>query len=256
MATTITAILIVFFIGQAFSHRSAKSANLLPTFVAPFTPPGYKLESRTSLEIEMRTNNFNAFFAFLILLAIPVLMSAQSAPRPQTLVVNGQAGKTTVMQVNGRAYVDVESIAQIGNGSVAIKDNQITLTLPPPPAGSPAGQSSNPGFSREFPSAAIESIAAVREWRTAIATAIEYPNPVTDSWVSVFRGRANDALRQASVAAITSMDRAALQLLTNEFNNMQKWSDQIIAARKNLQYMSSTEINSDSLYQQILICSH
>jgi hypothetical protein len=203
----------------------------------------------------MQKQSLNISFALPLLLLLPLLLSAQSAPQPQNLVVNGQAGKTTVLQVNGRAYVDVESIAQIGNGSVAIKDNQITLTLPAPASAS-AGQPQTLGFSKEFPSAAIESMAAVREWRTAIATAVEYPNPVTDSWVSVFRGRANDALRQASVAAITPMDRGALQLLTNEFNNMQKWSDQIIAARKNLQYMSSAEIDSDALYQQILTCSH
>jgi hypothetical protein len=203
----------------------------------------------------MQKRGLDARFAVPLLVLLPLILSAQSAPHPQDLVVNGQAGKTTVLQVNGRAYVDVESIAHIGNGSVTFKDNQITLTLPAP-ASAAAGQAQPLGFSKEFPSAAIESMAAVREWRTAIATAIEYPNPVTDSWVSVFRGRANDALRQASVAAITSMDRATLQLLTNEFNNMQKWSDQIIAARKNLQFMSSTEINSDALYQQILTCSH
>ena len=60
----------------------------------------------------------------------PSLISAQSAPHPQTLVVNGQAGKTTVVQVNGRSYVDVEALAQIANGTVAFKDNQITLTVP------------------------------------------------------------------------------------------------------------------------------
>jgi len=203
----------------------------------------------------MRRNALNAWFALPIVLALPVLISAQSAPHPQTLVVNGQAGKTTVVQVNGRSFVDVEALAQIANGTVAFKDNQITLTVPASASGA-AGQQSPPGFSREFLSAAIESIAAVREWRTGIATAIQNSISVTDSWVSAFQRQANDSLRQASVAAVTATDRAALQLLTNEYNNMRTWSDQLIAARKTLQYRSPEDMNSDPLFQQVLTCSH
>ena len=203
----------------------------------------------------MRRNALNGWFALAIVLALPVLISAQSAPHPQTLVVNGQAGKTTVVQVNGRSFVDVEALAQIANGTVAFKDNQITLTVPASTSGA-AGQQSPPGFSREFLSAAIESIAAVREWRTGIATAIQNSISVTDSWVSAFQRQANDSLRQASVAAVTATDRAALQLLTNEYNNMRTWSDQLIAARKTLQYTSPDDMNSDPLFQQVLTCSH
>jgi hypothetical protein len=203
----------------------------------------------------MQRNTFNPWFALPIVLALPAFISAQSAPHPQTLVVNGQAGKTTVVQVNGHSYVDVEALAQIANGTVAFKDNQITLTVPASASGF-SGQQSPPGFSKEFLAAAIESIAAVREWRTGIATAIQNSISVTDSWVSAFQRQANDSLRQASVAAITATDRAALQLLTNEYNNMRTWSDRLIAARKTLQYMSPEDMNSDPLFQQILTCSH
>ena len=203
----------------------------------------------------MRRSALNGWFALPIALALPVLISAQSAPHPQTLVVNGQAGKTTVVQVNGRSYVDVEALAQIANGTVAFKDNQITLTVPPSASGT-AGQQSPPGFSKEFLSAAIESIAEIREWRVGIATAIQNSISVTDSWVSAFQRQANDSLRQASVAAVTATDRTALQLLTNEYNNMRTWSDQLIAARKTLQYTSPDDMNSDPLFQQVLTCSH
>jgi len=202
----------------------------------------------------MRRDNLKCLFLVLVLLVLPVLISAQSAPEAQTLVVNGQAGKTTVVQVNGRPYIDIESLAQVGNGTYSLKDNQITLVLPPP---SPSASQQIPaGFSKAFPSAAIEAVAAIREWRVGIATAIQNSISVTDSWVSVFQRQASDSLRQASVAAITSTDRSALQLVTNEFNNMQKWSDQIIAARKTLQYMSPDQMSSDPLFLQILTCSH
>jgi hypothetical protein len=203
----------------------------------------------------MRSNALNAWFALPIVLVLPILISAQSAPHPQTLVVNGQAGKTTVVQVNGRSFVDVEALAQIANGTVAFKDNQITLTVPASASGT-AGQQSPPGFSKEFLSAAIESIAEIREWRVGIATAIENSISVTDSWVSGFQRQASDSLRQASVAAVTATDRAALQLLTNEYNNMRTWSDQLIDARKTLQYMSADQMSSDPLFQQVLTCSH
>jgi len=196
------------------------------------------------------------FYFVPLLLALPLLMSAQSAPQPQVLVVNGQAGKTGVLLLNGHSYVDVEAVAQIANGSVAIGDHQITLTVPPGSSTGASGQDANPGFSKGFLSAAIESMAAVREWRTGIATAVENSISVTDSWVSAFQRQASDSLRQASVAAATATDRSALQLLTNEYNNMKRWSDQMIAARKNLQYMSPSDINGDPLFQQILTCSH
>jgi hypothetical protein len=204
----------------------------------------------------MRRNNSRVFILVLVLLCLPVLISAQSAPQAQTLIVNGQAGKTTVVQVNGRPYVDVESLAQIGNGTVSVRDNQITLVLPPPPSGTGAPSQVPAGFSKGFLSAAIEATGAIREWRTGIATAIQNSISVTDSWVSAFQRQASDSLRQASVAAITPTDRSALQLLTNEFNNMQKWSDQMIAQRKTLQYVSPDQMNGDPLFQQLRTCSH
>ena len=75
------------------------------------------------------------------------------------LIVNGQTGQVTVVQMNGRSYVDLETLARIANGSLGFSGNQITLTLPvaastpaasaasasaPPPPTAPA----NPGFSR------------------------------------------------------------------------------------------------------------
>src|SRR5215469_4385456 len=123
----------------------------------------------------MGTQPFNPWSALPVILAWPVLISAQSEPHPQMLVVNGQAGKTSIVQVNGGSYV-------------AFKDNQITLIVPASASGSgTAGQPSSPGFSKEFLSTAIESIAAVREWRIGIATAIQNSISVTDSWVSGFQ---------------------------------------------------------------------
>src|SRR5262249_45712662 len=131
----------------------------------------------------MAPKSVNATLLVLLLLALPFLMSAQSAPQSQVLVVNGLAGKTGVLLLNGRSYVDVEALAQIADGTVTIKDNQITLTVPPAPPADGSAQQNNPGFSKGFLSAAIEATAAVREWRTGIATAVQNSISVTDSWV-------------------------------------------------------------------------
>ena len=209
----------------------------------------------------------SSFILPLFVITLPAIAFAQAQrlppPQPQTLVVNGQSGQAQVVQMNGRSYVDVDSLARIANGSVAYKANQITLSLPAsssaaaasatPSAPNPAAA---PGFSKGFLTAGIEEMSAIREWRSGIANAVRNSYSVTDAWVSGYQSQAADGLRLASVAATTSSDKSALQLLQNALNMMQRWSDQIVAARRNLTYMSPAEINNDPLYQQLSTCGH
>ena len=90
----------------------------------------------------MPRKTFNYWFALPIAIVLPFILSAQSPtpPQSQVLLVNGQPGKTTVVHVNGKTYIDVEALAQVGNGSFTIKDNQITLIIPPPPSAPPASR--------------------------------------------------------------------------------------------------------------------
>ncbi len=203
------------------------------------------------------------FILPLLLLATPAVARAQSQnpAQPQTLIVNGQSGQASVVQMNGRSYVDVDSLARIANGSVAYKSNQITLTLPASASSAPASNSAPnpanaPGFSKGFLTAGIEEMSAIREWRSGIANAVRNSYSVTDTWVSGYQSQAADGLRLASVAATTAADKSALQLLQNALNMMQTWSNQIVAARKNLTYMSPDQINNDPLYQQLSTCGH
>ena len=64
------------------------------------------------------------------LLVGPGLVGSQTSQKDQTLIVSGQSGQAQVIQKNGRAYVDVEELARLVNGSLSFKGNQITLTLP------------------------------------------------------------------------------------------------------------------------------
>src|SRR5258708_37651181 len=67
-----------------------------------------------------------AMLAFVVLLG--GVLFAQRAP-DKKLFVNGKSTNVAVLQVNGRSYIDVETVAQINNGSVKFGPNQIALTI-------------------------------------------------------------------------------------------------------------------------------
>jgi hypothetical protein len=197
----------------------------------------------------------------LVILILPVLALSQAAQQTRTLIVNGQPGQATVVQVNGRSYVDLEALARIANGSLAFNGNQITLTLPnaastPPAAASSTSPAADPGLSRGFLRAGIEAMSLVREWHSALANAIKNGFPISANWLAGYRGQATAALRLASVAATTDSDRSAFQLLTNAFNFMDSLSNQYVAARQSLDYISPDALANDPLDQKLVNCGH
>jgi hypothetical protein len=212
----------------------------------------------------MRTRQTFAWMLAGVLLAVSGMVVAQDANQNRTLIVNGQPVSVAVIQVNGRSYVDLEALTRAANGSLSFSGNQITLTLPgsaasanatsaPAPAPAPA---SNPGFSQAFLKAGIEQMATVREWHAALAAAIQNGTPVTANWLAPYRNQAAMNLRLASIAIQTDSDRRALQLLTNEFQNMTKLADKYITARNNMTYVSPDALQNDDLNQRIVGCGH
>jgi hypothetical protein len=120
---------------------------------------------------------------------------------------------------------------------------------------SPASQPWNPGFSKEFLRAGIEEMSMIREWRSALASAVQNGEPVTENWIAGFRGPAATNLGLASVAASTDSDRNAFLLLTNEFDNMNKLSDRFVAAHEAMHYTSLDALKNDPLDQQVVTCA-
>jgi hypothetical protein len=146
------------------------------------------------------------------------------------------------------------------NGSLSFKGNEITLTLraiaaSTPTVTPPASQAVNSEFSKDFLKAGIEAMSVVREWRSALVNAVQNGYPVTDDLVAGYRAQAAKNLRLVSVAVSTDSDRSAFQLLSNEFDNMQKLNDKILAARKNMNYISPDALKDAPLDQQILNCA-
>jgi hypothetical protein len=205
-----------------------------------------------------------------VILVVPLLALCQAAQQNRILVVNGQLGQVTVVQMNGRSYVDLETLARVANGSLTFTGNQITLTLPSSPnapsapaastsassASASASAPANPGFSKGFLKAGIEAMSLVREWHSALANAIQNGFPLAESWLSQYRIQAQAGLRLAAVAASTDSDQSAAQLLNNEFENMKTLSSNYVAARQSLDYIAPDALANDALNQKIVNCGH
>jgi hypothetical protein len=186
---------------------------------------------------------------FAILLACAGMLYAQGSAS-RSLIVNGKpAGQ--VVQFGGHSYIDLETVAQFTNGTVAIEQNRVLLSIagletgpapapaaPPPPPPPPAG------LSREFARQAIAELAEMREWRGAIGTILAYGVPVVGTWPQDYRDRVGADLNQLSVAAATASDRDALQLLSNEYGNLARWADATVATRNSLNATKTVSPNA------------
>jgi hypothetical protein len=193
-------------------------------------------------------------------LAVPLMLpanaNAQAPQNASTFTITGHAGEAQILQVNGKSYVEIETLARLTQGTLSFKANRTVLTLPPSDA---TEQASTPpakaGFSRAFTEAGIEDMGVIREWRIAIVNAVQNNAPVSEDWVSTQHRLAEKNLALASAAASTDDDRSAYPLLSAEFNNMQTLSDLYIATRKQAAFISPDTFHSSPLEDQILSCA-
>ena len=214
----------------------------------------------------MLKNRCAPVFAVLMLLFCGAGL-AQVRQENRGLSINGHNGTADVVIVNGRSYVELETLARIGKGSLSFHNDQVSLTFPASPADSAANTASEPpssespsttGLSHNFMVAGIEAIAEMREWASTLAAAIQRGYGVTDNWVADYRAQAAHSMRLAEAAASTSSDRDGLQLLTNEFHAVGEWSDKLLAAKERMdtaKYTSSPDaLRDEPLSQKIITC--
>jgi hypothetical protein len=197
-----------------------------------------------------------------------LLMSAAAFAQGEhqaAVVVNGQTGQASVVQFNGRTYIDVAALAQIANGSLSFHGNTLTLTVPAATAGTSAPAAAqkttdDSGLSRAYRQAAFEEIATLREWGAAVGYAIQNGYPIQAQWAANYRDKASNALNQASTAASTNGDKSAQQLLSNEFDGVSQWSDRLVEASQNMntaQYsMSPNSLREQPDTQKLITCWH
>jgi hypothetical protein len=191
--------------------------------------------------------------------------NAQNPPgRP--FIVNGKE-VGSVVQMDGRSYVDVETLAQATNGSVTIEPNRVLLNLPAPEGAAAPGGENQPtagetpppeGLSREFARQAIGLLAEMREWRGAVGTILMYNVPVVGTWPQDYRDRVRASLDQVSVTAMTPDDEAALSLLQSQFSRLSDWADNVVTTRDNLDATNSVRpdaLGNDPALAKISSCS-
>lgn len=205
---------------------------------------------------------------FGLVLSLATVLSAQGtstaapdAPN-KTLVVNGKAVPAGVRQINGRSYIDVETLAQATNGVVKMESNRVVLTIPGPNPTSTASIGASPSnsqeLSRSFAVGAMGEVSEMREWRGAIGAMVTYGLAISGAWAQDYHNRVQVGLTQLASAASTDGDRSALQLLTNEFNNLADWANEIFTARQNLNGAKTVDPNAlsdDPQLAKITNCS-
>jgi hypothetical protein len=197
------------------------------------------------------------------MLMVVVMAMAQTQRQREALSIEGYTGQANVIRFQGRAFVDVQDLARITNGSLSFEKGRITLTLPGRDASEPvadgAGESS---FSRPFMKAAIEAMASIREWGGTLLVTVQngYPvgNTMAGNTIVEFQNRAADSVALASAAASTEADYRGLELLRNEFNNVQAWADRYVTARNSLSAanltMSESPLKEDQEAERVVRC--
>ena len=196
-----------------------------------------------------------------VILSLAGMLLAQTSP-DRTLFVNGKAAGT-VTQVGGHSYIDIDTVAQITNGTVTVEPTRILLNIP----GHAAAPSSDlvaaapvqtAAMSREFARAAIAELSEMREWRGAIGTILTYGTPVVGTWPQDYHDRVQTSLAQVAVAATTAADHDALQLLTNEFDNLSQWTSGIVSTRQDMNATQTVNPNymaNDPVLAKITGCN-
>jgi hypothetical protein len=210
--------------------------------------------------------NFRFFPRLAIALAFASVLLAQSAAN-KVLVVNGKTAGAVVRQIDGRSYIDIETLAQAANGTVTVGPTQVVLTIPAANSGAAANANGQPparsappipqGLSRGFAGAAIGDLTEMREWRGAVRAMITYGGAMSPALAQDYAQRAQESLGQASVAATTDDDRSALGLLQSASGLLDSWANGVISAQKNMNGAAIVDPNAlanDPAYAKIQKC--
>ncbi|HEV2619425.1 MAG TPA: hypothetical protein VGU23_05745 [Acidobacteriaceae bacterium] len=181
---------------------------------------------------------------------------AQTTQRALTLTVAGQPDQAPLLRINGKSYIDIESLARVLHASVRFQGGQTILTLPGAASGTAvAAPPAKPAqLSGAYLSAAIEALTQIREWRAALVNDVQNSLPIADSVMSPLRRTADSKLQLAIAAATTEQDQQAAALLRNEFNATAQLSDQFVAAHAAATYISPDSLNANPQDQKITGC--
>src|SRR5271157_5231076 len=200
------------------------------------------------------------FGAVLLMVAMAM---AQAQREREVLSVRGYQGQASVIRYQGRVFVDAQHLARITKGSLSFEEDRIILTLAPSAASEPARDTATKsGFAPAFTRSAIEAMASIREWGGMLQVIVQNRYPVgkamAGNTIRAYQGRAADSVALAAAAASTDDDHRGLELLRNEFNNVQAWAESFVDARNSLNAadLSTSEnpLKDDQDAQKIMDC--
>jgi len=197
-----------------------------------------------------------------VVLMMVIIAVAQSQPERVAFLVQGYTRQANVVRSQGHLFVDVQDLARITNGSLIFEKNRIILTLPPGSTSQTDLDSNKGDFSPAFTRAAIEAMASIREWGGTLQVVVENGYPVGKAMagnsIRAYEGRAADSVALAAAAVSTDSDQHGLELLRNEFNNVQAWADSFLDARNSMRAVNLTTsenaLRDDSEAQKIIHC--
>ena len=110
------------------------------------------------------------------------------------------------------------------------------------------------GFSKGFVSASIRQLEDTMLWQESIVKVVQYNAP-PGTWLDNYRVRAAESLQVASAQAATPADAGALQLLRNQFNNLQQWNNSAVTAQQAGNDANAAGLKNDPLFNRISDCS-
>src|SRR5215471_10667795 len=97
-----------------------------------------------------------------LILVLVLVSLADAQLETRTLTINGHSGKVTIYKVQGKSFIDLETLVRTANGTVSFKGDEIILTFPvagtaSAPASSPqSGPPQSEGMTKGFMSAAVQ----------------------------------------------------------------------------------------------------
>jgi hypothetical protein len=190
----------------------------------------------------------NAVLAFLA-----TALLAQNPTPDRTLVVNGKQVGATMIQRNGREYVDVQALVQALGGSVTFQSNQVVVSV----SQRPASSETTVALSKEFQWASVAALGDMRQWVGAISALTSSGFVVASTWPQDYQHRVDRDFADLTVAASTNGDRQALQLMQNLRSVLGKWADTVVTQRNDLNAARSVDPNAlqnDPVLAQIVQC--
>jgi hypothetical protein len=202
----------------------------------------------------MNDRSARRLMSLTILLSVAGAGLAQATQPPETLTIAGQPDQAAMIRLNGKSYVDVESLARIAHGSLRFQGSQTILTLPGGTASQPVLPPKPPQLSGAYLAAEIDALTQIREWRAALVNAVQNNAPASDRLLSPLRRTADSKVQLAIAAATTGPDQQAAGLLRNVFTSMQQMSDKFVAANASSTYISPNAFKNNAQAQKISDC--